>query len=109
MKRQYLIAAIVGVVVAGVVGFAQLRGTNAPGGDALWQTPNAKAFLETLGALRGECALEVGVGLAREADDDVGAHGEIRDRRPRLAQTVETTGPRCTRDASRRAPCRHRT
>jgi carboxyl-terminal processing protease len=54
MKRQYLIAAIVGVVVAGVVGFAQLRGTNAPGGDALWQTPNAKAFLETLGALRGE-------------------------------------------------------
>jgi carboxyl-terminal processing protease len=54
MKRSYLIAAAIGIVVAGVVGFAQLRGASAPSGDALWQSPNAKAFLETLGALRGE-------------------------------------------------------
>jgi carboxyl-terminal processing protease len=54
MKRSYLISAAIGVVVAGVVGFAQLRGTGAPGGDAVWQSPNGKAFLETLGALKGE-------------------------------------------------------
>jgi carboxyl-terminal processing protease len=54
MKRSYLISAAIGVVVAGVVGFAQLRGAGAPGGDAVWQSPNGKAFLETLGALKGE-------------------------------------------------------
>ena len=54
MKREYLIGAVVGVVAAGAIGAAQLRGVSAPNGDAIWQSPNGKAFLETYGALKNE-------------------------------------------------------
>ncbi len=56
MKREYIISAAIGVVVAGVVGFAQLRntGTASPANDAVWQSKNGKAFLETFHALRTE-------------------------------------------------------
>lgn len=54
MKREYLIGAVVGVFAAGAIGFAQLRSVAAPNGDAIWQSPNGKAFLETYGALKSE-------------------------------------------------------
>ena len=54
MKREYLIGAVVGVVAVGAIGFAQLRSVSAPNGDAIWQSPNGKAFLETYGALKSE-------------------------------------------------------
>ena len=54
MKREYLIGAVVGVVAAGAIGFAQLRSVAGPNGDAIWQSPNGKAFLETYGALKNE-------------------------------------------------------
>ena len=54
MKREYLIGAVVGVVAAGAIGAAQLRGVSAPNRDAIWQSPNGKAFLETYGALKNE-------------------------------------------------------
>ena len=54
MKREYLIGAVVGVIAAGAIGFAQLRGVSAPNSNAIWQTPNGKAFLESFGALKNE-------------------------------------------------------
>jgi carboxyl-terminal processing protease len=56
MKRStsLLVGAGAVAIAAGAIGYAQLRATGAPGSDAIWQTPNGKAFLETLGALRGE-------------------------------------------------------
>jgi carboxyl-terminal processing protease len=54
MKREYIIGAVIGAAVAGAVGVAQLRPSAAPSGDAIWQSPNGKAFLETFSALRGE-------------------------------------------------------
>jgi carboxyl-terminal processing protease len=56
MKRSpsLVVGAVAVALAAGAYGYAQLRAAGAPGNDAIWNTPNGKAFLESLGALRSE-------------------------------------------------------
>ena len=60
--------------------------------------------------LRGSSDLERGgevvVGLAREADDDVGRHGEVGDRSRARRRGVRGSAARCTRGASTPEPGR---
>ena len=55
-----------------------------------------------------ERVLEVVVGLAREADDEVGRHGEVVDGRTGRCQSIEVALGRCSRGAWRPARGRSR-